>query len=115
MPSPEIVQDRNRESVLVEILHLLREQWVLPTVVSNAANRPCAPGGPVLTWAVDGTARTIVPPVGFPTREPQYLPGSPCQWTYAGGPALGKKPETILRETSLRAEAGDPADSPEPE
>ena len=43
-PSPEITQDRDQESVLAEILQLLREQRVLPTVVSDAANRPCAPG-----------------------------------------------------------------------
>ena len=44
-PSPEITQDRDRESVLAEILQLLREQRVLPTVVSDAANRPCAQQG----------------------------------------------------------------------
>ena len=54
----------------------------------------------VSTWAVDGTGRTIVPPippVGFPTRGSEYLPSSPCQWTYTGGPPPGGKPETFLR------------------
>ena len=61
-------------------------------------NQPCcAPGGPVLTWAVDGTARTIVPPVGFPRRESEHKPGSPCQWSYTSGPGRGGKPVTFLR------------------
>ena len=88
--------------MLAEILNLLREQRVLPNVVNSATNRPCASGDPVSTWVVDGTARTIVPPVGFPTRESEHLPGSPCQWTYAAGPLRAKnqrhssrpKPET---------------------
>ena len=35
VPSPEIVQDRNRESMLEEIVNLLREQQVLPTVLNS--------------------------------------------------------------------------------
>ena len=54
------------------------------TVVDSVTDRRCcAPGGPVSTWAVNGTARTIVPPVGFPTRESEHAPGV--------------KPETFLR------------------
>ena len=93
--------------MLEEILNLLREQRVLPKVVNSATNRPCAPGGPVSTWAIDGTARTIVPPVGLPTRVSEHLLGSPCKWTYAGGTAPGEKPETYLRAES-RAPAGSP-------
>ena len=63
----------------------------------------------VSTWTVDRTAWTIVPPVGFPTRQSEHLRCSPCQWTYAGGPTPGRKPETFLR-----AKAGDAAGSPEP-
>ena len=108
VPSPEIVHDH--ESVLAEILHLLRKQRVLPTVVSNAAKRPCAPGGPVSTWAVERTVRTIVPPFGFPTREltRQSMSVDLSQrgplWAKkrrqsSGKPASGLKPETwpILR------------------
>ena len=109
MPSPEIVQDHNRESMLQEIINLLREHSVLPNVVNSTTNRPCPPGGPVSTWAVDGTAQTIVPPVGFPRRLSEHLPGSPRQWIYASVPAPGGKPDTFLR-----AKPGDPARSPEP-
>ena len=109
VPSPEIVQDRNRESMLEKIIKLLREQRVLRNVVNSANNRPCAPGDSVFTCAVDGTGQTIVPPVGFPNRESEHLPGSPYQWTYAGGPTPGGIPETFLRSG-----AGDPAGSPEP-
>ncbi|KAK2191067.1 hypothetical protein NP493_60g03003 [Ridgeia piscesae] len=88
-------------SILEEILKLLREQRAVSdssTAVDSATNQhSCASGGPVSTWAVDGTARTIVPPVGFPTRESEHLPGSPYKWTYAGGPTPGRKPETFLR------------------
>ena len=79
VPSPEIVQDCNRESMLEDIFNLLREQRVLPNVVNSANNRPCAPGGSVSTCAVDGTGQTIVPPVGFLNRGSEHLPGSPCQ------------------------------------
>ncbi|KAK2180889.1 hypothetical protein NP493_422g02005 [Ridgeia piscesae] len=109
VPSPEIVQDHNRESMLEEILKLLRKQRVLPNVVNSVNNRPCAPGGSVSTCAVDGTGQAIVPPVGFPNKESEHLPGSPYQWTYAGGPTPGGIPETFLR-----SKAGDPAGSPEP-
>ncbi|KAK2138491.1 hypothetical protein NP493_7646g00001 [Ridgeia piscesae] len=95
--------------MLEEIINLLREQPVLPNVVNTATNRPCASGGSVSTWAVDGTGRTIFPPVGFPTRGSEHLPGSPCQWTYAGGPDPGGEPETYLR-----AEAEDQAGSLQP-
>ena len=54
VPSPEIAQ--NSESMLEEILNLLHEQRV-PNVVNSTTNRPCAPGGPVSTWTVDGTVR----------------------------------------------------------
>ena len=44
------------------------------TIVDGANNRPCCESGcPVLTWAVDGTTWTIVPPVGFPTRESEIV------------------------------------------
>ena len=110
VPSPEIVQDRNCEYMLEEILNLLHEQRLLPNIVHSVTNRPCAPGGPLSTWAIpDGTARTIVRAVGFPTRESKHLPGSSCQWTYAGRPAPGGKPETFLR-----SEARYPTGSPEP-
>ena len=56
VPSPEIVQYHNHESMLQEILNLLREQRVLPNTVNSTTNRPCAPGGPVSTWEVEGTA-----------------------------------------------------------
>ena len=118
VPSPEITQDRDRESVLAEILQLLREQRVLPTVVSDAANWPSAPGDPVSTWAANESARTIVPPVGFPAKESTRLHGGPCQWIYSDGPAPGGIPETALRGEAgdcPPGEAGDPADPPEPE
>ena len=67
-------------------------------VVDGANNRPyCAPGDPVSAWAVDGTARTIVPPVGFPKSDSEHIPDSPCLWTYAGGPGPSGKPVTFLR------------------
>ena len=72
--------------MLNEILHLLREQWVLP-IVSSAANH-CAPGGPVSTWAVDGMGLTIVPPA-------------------LNLQSMSRKPGTFFWETSLRAKAGD--------
>ena len=50
VPSPEIVQDRNRESMLEEMLNLLCKQRILPNVVNSMTNRPCAPGGSVSTW-----------------------------------------------------------------
>ena len=83
VPTPEIVQNRELE----EILNLLSEQRVLPNVRYSTTNRSCAPGGPVSTWTVDGTAWTIVPPVALPTRVSEHLSGSPCQWTYTCGPA----------------------------
>ena len=87
--------------MLEKNLNLLREQRVLPNIVISATNRPCTPGGSVSTCTVDGTSRTIVPPIGFPTGGSEHLPSSPCQWTYAIGPAPVWKPETFLR-----AEAG---------
>ena len=68
------------------------------TVIGGVNNRPCcATGGPVLTWAFDGTARTkIVPPVGFQKENPSTS-SSPCQWTYADGSGPGGKPVTFFR------------------
>ena len=39
-----------------------------------------APGGPLSTWVFDGTAQTIVPPVGFQKENPSTS-GSPCERT----------------------------------
>ena len=47
VPSPEIAQ--NSESMLEEILNLLREQRSVPNVINSTTNRLCAPVGPVTT------------------------------------------------------------------
>jgi len=98
--------------MLEEILYLLREQRSVPNVVNNTTNRPCASGGPVSTWTFDGTARTNdhIPPVGLPTRVSKHLSGSLGQWTYAGGPAPGKKPEIYL---GAKPSDGSPEPNPE--
>ena len=70
------------------------------TVIGGVNNRPCcATGGPVLTWAFDGTARTkIVPPVAFPKENPSTS-SSPCQWTYADG--SGRRPGRFSGELEI--------------
>ena len=93
--------------MLEEIFDLLREQRLLPTITNDAANRPCAAGDPVSTWAVDRTAQKIFPPVVFPTTESEHYPAV----RVSGGPASRGKQATCIYETSHRAKARDPADS----
>ena len=57
VPSPEIIQ--NRESMLEEIMYLLREQRSVPNVVNSTINRPCAPGGPISTWILIRKSRSM--------------------------------------------------------
>ena len=109
-PSPEIIQ--NRESMLEEILYLLREQRSVPNVVNNTTNRPSASGGTAPTCTLDGMARIIdnvnILPIGLPTRVTEQSYGSLSQQTYAEGPSPGEKPEKNLCTKS-------PDGSPEPE